>query len=47
VTLRIVGYEKGGPTAPLEDRPAIQYIENVAAQSSSEPQAALTGAGGG
>jgi len=46
VTLRIVGYEKGGPTAPLEDRPAIQYIENVAAQGSSEPQAALTGAGG-
>jgi hypothetical protein len=46
VTLRIVGYEKGGPTAPLEDRPAIQYIENVAAQNSSEPQASLTGAGG-
>jgi hypothetical protein len=45
VTLKIVGYEKGGPTAPLEDRPAIQYIENIAA-TGSEPQAALTGAGG-
>jgi hypothetical protein len=29
VTLRVVGYEKGGPTAPLEERPAIRYIERV------------------
>ena len=43
-TLRVVGYEKGGPSAPLEDRPAIRYIERVAA--TVEPQAALTGAGG-
>jgi hypothetical protein len=28
-TLRIVGYEKGGPTAPLEERPAVRYIERV------------------
>jgi hypothetical protein len=27
--LRVVGYEKGGPTAPLEDRPAVRYIERV------------------
>ncbi len=44
-TLRVVGYEKGGPTAPLEDRPAIRYIERVAA-TVEEPQASLTGAGG-
>ncbi len=29
VTIRVVGYEKGGPTAPLEERPAIRYIERV------------------
>ncbi|MEM9071311.1 MAG: hypothetical protein AAGE52_22585 [Myxococcota bacterium] len=29
VTLRVVGYEKGGPTAPLEERPAIRYQERV------------------
>jgi len=28
-TLRVVGYEKGGPTAPLEERPAIRYVERV------------------
>ncbi|HKU38263.1 MAG TPA: hypothetical protein VJR89_08950, partial [Polyangiales bacterium] len=43
-TLRVVGYEKGGPSAPLEDRPAIRYIERVAA--TVEPQASLTGPGG-
>ena len=29
VTLRVIGYEKGGPTAPLEERPAINYIERI------------------
>jgi len=28
-TIRVVGYEKGGPTAPLEERPAIRYIERL------------------
>ena len=28
-TLHVVGYEKGGPTAPLEERPAIRYMERV------------------
>ena len=28
-TLRVVGYEKGGPTAPLEERPAVRYLERV------------------
>lgn len=27
--LQVVGYEKGGPTTPLEDRPAVRYIERV------------------
>ncbi|MCA9583231.1 MAG: dihydrolipoamide acetyltransferase, partial [Myxococcales bacterium] len=30
VTVKVVGYEKGGPTAPLEERPAIRYIEHIA-----------------
>jgi hypothetical protein len=29
ITIRVVGYEKGGPTAPLEERPAIRYMEHV------------------
>jgi hypothetical protein len=29
VALRVVAYEKGGPTAPLEERPAIRYVERV------------------
>ncbi len=33
VTLRVVAYEKGGPTAPLEERPAIRYIERVGSAS--------------
>jgi hypothetical protein len=28
-TVRVVSYEKGGPTAPLEERPAVRYIERV------------------
>ena len=37
VTLRVVGYEKGGPTAPLEERPAIRYVERVSDRGSSAP----------
>lgn len=29
VALRVIAYEKGGPTAPLEERPAIRYLERV------------------
>ncbi|MBX3272819.1 MAG: hypothetical protein KF729_21330 [Sandaracinaceae bacterium] len=29
ITIRVVGYEKGGPTAPLEERPAVRYIERL------------------
>jgi len=38
VNLRVVAYEKGGPTAPLEERPAIRYQERVG--ESVAPQAA-------
>ncbi len=27
--LRIVGYEQGGPTTPLEERPAIRFVEKL------------------
>jgi len=30
IVVRVVGFEKGGPTAPLEERPAIRYVERVA-----------------
>lgn len=54
VTIRVVGYEKGGPTAPLEDRPAIRYIERVsnrgeggaAAAAGGDAPPAPTGGGG-
>ena len=35
-TLHVVGYEKGGPTTPLEERPAVQYIERVERQTRPE-----------
>lgn len=35
ITVRVASYEKGGPTAPLEDRPDIRYIERVSATVSA------------
>ena len=32
-SLHVIGYEKGGPTAPLEERPAVRYLERVDAPS--------------
>jgi len=29
VSVRVIAYEKGGPTAPLQDRPAIRFAERV------------------
>ena len=29
--LRVVGYEQGGPTTPLEERPAVRYVEKIQA----------------
>ncbi|HEX7477059.1 MAG TPA: hypothetical protein VF331_04590 [Polyangiales bacterium] len=49
-SLRVVGFEQGGPTAPLEDRPAIRYVERVSA-TADQPAAATDpskqAAGGG
>ena len=45
LTLNVVGYEKGGPTAPLEERPAVRFVERVSAAVQSG--AAQAGAGGG
>ena len=35
IVVRVVGFEKGGPTAPLEERPAIRYVERVANDTKS------------
>ena len=36
ITIRAVGYEKGGPTAPLEERPDIRYIERLQGTSDGD-----------
>ncbi|MGD8317715.1 MAG: dihydrolipoamide acetyltransferase [Myxococcales bacterium] len=35
-TVHVVGYEKGGPATPLEERPAVRYIERVERQARPE-----------
>lgn len=30
VSIRVVGFERGGPTAPLEERPAVRFLERIA-----------------
>ncbi|MBX7190899.1 MAG: hypothetical protein K1X94_02520 [Sandaracinaceae bacterium] len=50
VTIRVVGYEKGGPTAPLEERPAVRYMERTegrAARSDSSEGEASSGSDSG
>ncbi len=44
ITIRVVGYEKGGPTAPLEERPAIRYMERVETTGRGEAADAAEGA---
>jgi len=43
VNLRVVAYEKGGPTAPLEERPAIRYMERVGEPSAPQQVAEAQG----
>jgi hypothetical protein len=43
LTLSIVGYEKGGPTAPLEERPAVRFVERVSAAVQAPAQAGAEG----
>lgn len=47
LTLSVVGYEKGGPTAPLEERPAVRFVERVSAAAQPSPVQAQAGAEGG
>jgi hypothetical protein len=46
ITVRVVGYERGDPTTPLEDRPSIRYNERVTAGAGGG-KAPTKGAGGG
>lgn len=39
-TVRVVGYEKGGPTAPLEERPNVRFVERVSSLAPREAEAA-------
>jgi hypothetical protein len=43
VTIRVVGYEKGGPTAPLEERPAVRYMERTEGRAAREGAGAAEG----
>jgi len=50
ITVRTVGYERGDPTTPLEDRPSIRYNERVSAGTgggAAPTKAAAEGQGGG
>lgn len=47
ITIRVVGYEKGGPTAPLEERPAIRYIERLESTRRGGDAAESAGEGSG
>ncbi len=40
IQLRVVAYEKGGPTTPLEERPDVRYVERIDAVSAAagEPE---------
>jgi hypothetical protein len=47
INLQAVAYEKGGVTTPLEERPAIRYVEKVVSglvDKSAAPAAAAAGA---
>lgn len=46
ITIRVVGYEKGGPTAPLEERPAIRYVERLESTRRGGEEASGEGGGG-
>lgn len=37
IQLKVVGFEQGGPTTPLEERPAVRYVEKIQAGVGSAP----------
>lgn len=39
ITLHIIGYEKGGVTTPLEERPALRFVEKIVAGVTGQPGA--------
>lgn len=43
--LRVVGYEKGGPTTPLEERPQVQFMQKVSDSKSAASAAPPSGQG--
>ncbi len=47
IALTAVGYESGGATTPLEERPAIRYVENIRAIGEAPSQPAPTRDQGG
>ena len=44
INLQVLGYEKGGVTTPLEERPAIRYVEKVQSGLAEQPAPAGVGA---
>lgn len=46
VSLRVIGYEKGGATAPIDERPAIRYVEQVTQSNATGGADETTGGGG-
>ena len=44
-TVKIVGFEKGGLTSDLKDRPAVRYDVEVAKDAAMKPQGPQSGAG--
>ena len=46
ITIRVVGYEKGGPTAPLDERPGVQFTESVETSGRGGREAEATDSGG-
>jgi hypothetical protein len=43
IQLRVVAYEKGGPTTPLEDRPDVRYVERIDSVTSAVAEAPTGG----
>lgn len=46
VKLEVVGFEQGGVTTPLEERPAVRYIENMVDYQSESAAKSGSGEGG-
>jgi hypothetical protein len=47
IQIRVVGYEKGGPTTPPEERPAVRYVQRIMSLRDMTDHEEGTGGGGG